>query len=138
MHIQPEYFPVAGNQDYKSLVNSVTKLNPQMFDLMNKIPNWKYKDFVDNQFVIAGSPKTVREQLMDAVKKLRVGNMMVLLHIGSMPHDLTIKNIDLFCKEVLQHFSDVWEDKWENKWWPEKLRGKRKAIGNGKAAGANA
>jgi len=138
LHIQPEYFPVAGNQDYKSLVNSVTKLNPQMFDLMNKIPNWKYKDFIDNQFVIAGSPKTVREQLMDAVKKLRVGNLMVLLHIGSMPHDLTIKNIDLFCKEVLPHFTDVWEDQWENKWWPEKLRGKRKAIGNGKSAGAHA
>ena len=49
-----QYFPVAGNQDYKSLVNSVTKLNPQLFDLMNKIPTWKYKDFIDNQFVIAG------------------------------------------------------------------------------------
>ena len=31
LHILPEYFPVAGNQDYKSLVNSVTKLNPQLF-----------------------------------------------------------------------------------------------------------
>ena len=58
---------------------------------------------------------------------------MVLLHIGSMPHDLTLKNIDLFCREVMPHFKDVWEDQWENKWWPEKLR---KRNGNGKAAHA--
>ncbi len=137
LHILPEYFPVAGNQDYKSLVNSVTKLNPQMFDLVNKIPNWKYKDFVENQFVIAGSPATVRQQLMEAVKKLRVGNLMVLLHIGSMPHELTIKNVDLFCKEVLPHFRDVWDGEWENKWWPESLRGKRKGFENGAQAAAD-
>ncbi len=27
------------------------------------MPNWKYKDFVDNQFVISGSPATVRDSL---------------------------------------------------------------------------
>ena len=137
LHILPEYFPVAGNQDYKSLVNSVTKLNPQLFDLMNKIPTWKYKDFVDNQFVIAGSPATVRQQLMEAVKKLRVGNLMVLLHIGSMPHELTIKNIDLFCSEVLPHFRGMWDGEWENNWWPESLKGPRtKIASNGVHAAA--
>jgi hypothetical protein len=59
---------------------------------------------------------------------------MVLLHIGSMPHDLTIKNIDLFCREVMPHFRGVWEDQWENKWWPEKLRDRP----NGKGAPAQA
>ena len=52
----------------------------------------KFKDFVDEGFVIAGSPETVRDMLTDAVTDLRVGNLMVLLHIGSMPHDLTLKN----------------------------------------------
>jgi hypothetical protein len=104
---------------------------------MNKIPTWKYKDFVDNQFVIAGSPATVRQQLMEAVKKLRVGNLMVLLHIGSMPHELTIKNIDLFCSEVLPHFRGVWDGEWENKWWPESLKGPRtKIASNGVHAAA--
>lgn len=105
---------------------------------MGKIPDWKYKDFIDNQFVIAGSPKTVTQQLMEAVKKLRVGNLMVLLHIGSMPHELTMKNVELFCKEVLPNFRDVWDDEWENKWWPEKLRGARgtNAIANGGKPGA--
>jgi hypothetical protein len=92
--------------------------------LMNAIPNWKYKDFVENQFVIGGSPASVRDQLMEAVKKLHVGNLMVLLHIGSMPHELTLKNIDLFAREVKPHFRNLWDDQWENKWWPHALRGK--------------
>jgi hypothetical protein len=63
--------------------------------------------------------------LRQAVEDLRVGNLMVLLHIGSMPHELTLKNIDLFAREVMPHIHDMWDDKWENKWWPERLRGKR-------------
>jgi hypothetical protein len=103
-------------------------------DLMNSVKNWKYKDFVDNQFVIAGSPATVRDQLQEAVKKLRVGNLMVLLHLGSMPHELTLKNIDLFAREVLPHFRNVWdEDGWDNKWWPTALRGKTNAENIGRA-----
>ncbi len=53
---------------------------------------------------------------------------MVLLHIGSMPHDLTIKNIELFCREVFPHFRGMWDDQWENKkWWPTTLREKEAA-----------
>jgi len=35
--------------------------------------------------VVVGSPKTVREQLMDGVKRLRMGHLLALLHFGSMP-----------------------------------------------------
>jgi hypothetical protein len=107
------------------------------------VPNWKYRDFLENQFVIAGSPATVRDQLMAAVKKLRVGNLMVLLHIGSMPHELTLKNIDLFTNEVLPHFRNVWdEDGWVNQWWPKRLMegGKKMGAalgGNGESARAS-
>ena len=47
---------------------------------------------------------------------------MVLLQIGSMPHELTLKNIELFAKEVLPHIRNIWDDDWENHWWPEKLK----------------
>jgi hypothetical protein len=54
---------------------------------------------------------------------LRVGNLMVLLQIGSMPHELTLQNIDLFAREVLPSLRDVWDDEgWVNHWWPERLR----------------
>jgi alkanesulfonate monooxygenase SsuD/methylene tetrahydromethanopterin reductase-like flavin-dependent oxidoreductase (luciferase family) len=128
MHILPEFMAIPGHQDYRSLANSVKNLNPVQAKLAMEVPNWKFKDFVDNQFVIAGGPATVRDQLMEAVKKLRVGNLMVLLHIGSMPHELTIKNIELFAREVAPHFRNVWdEDGWDNKWWPTTLRGKTNA-----------
>ena len=71
------------------------------------------------------------DQLEEAIRKLRVGNLMVLLHIGSMPHELTKKNIALFAKEVLPKVHHIWDDEgWENLWWPERLRER-----NGVAAG---
>ena len=83
-----------------------------------------YRDFVDKGYVIAGSPATVRDRLIEeVVKGLGVGNLMVLVQIGSMPHELTLKNIDLFAREVLPALRDIWDDKgWENHWWPERLR----------------
>jgi alkanesulfonate monooxygenase SsuD/methylene tetrahydromethanopterin reductase-like flavin-dependent oxidoreductase (luciferase family) len=125
LHIAPEFAAPPGHQDYRSLVNTMKGQALRSAAMRAEIPNWKFKDFVDNQFVIAGSPATVRDSLTDAIKKLRVGNLMVLLHIGSMPHELTLKNIDLFAREVLPHVRDIWDDEWTNHWWPEKLRAKR-------------
>ena len=51
-------------------------------------PKWatlSWKDLVDDAFVIAGSPETVRQRLEDLVKTLRVGNLFLLFHIGNMP-----------------------------------------------------
>ena len=81
-------------------------------------------DFVKKGYVIAGSPATVRQRLEEEViKGLRVGNLMVLLQIGSMPHELTLQNMDLFAREVLPRIRGFWEDEgWVNHWWPEKLR----------------
>jgi hypothetical protein len=43
----------------------------------------------------------------EVVKGLRVGNLMILVQIGSMPHELTLKNIDLFAREVLPSLREV-------------------------------
>ena len=67
----------------------------------------------------------MRDQIENLIKSLRVGNLMLLMQIGSMPHELTMKNIELTAKEVLPSIRHHWEGEWENKWWPEKLRGGR-------------
>jgi hypothetical protein len=55
---------------------------------------------------------------------------MILVQIGSMPHELTLKNIDLFAREVLPSLREVWNDEgWENHWWPERLRTARQPVG---------
>lgn len=95
---------------------------------MANFKNFTYADFVDKDIVIAGSPATVADKLVGAVKDLRVGNLIVLQHIGSMPHELTKDSISLFCQDVLPKLRDIWDDEgWVNHWWPAKLRGPRAA-----------
>ncbi|MGH7186692.1 MAG: LLM class flavin-dependent oxidoreductase, partial [Pseudomonadota bacterium] len=99
-----------------------------------------WKTYVDNGYVIAGSPATVRDQLLEAARNLRIGHLMVLLQIGSMPHELTLENMDLFAREVLPSLRSLWDDEgWVNHWWPASLRGaKPKPALAGVAAGGGA
>ena len=76
----------------------------------------------------SAAPKTVRDKLLDGVKRLRIGHLLTLLHFGSMPTDQTKRNIDLFAREVLPHLAPLWDDKYEDRWWPERLRAKRPAA----------
>ena len=69
-----------------------------------------------------------RSRLIEGIQRLRVGHLLALLHFGSMPHELCLKNIDLFCREVLPHLQDLWDDQWEDGWWPERLRAPRPAA----------
>jgi len=71
----------------------------------------------------------VRDRIKEeVVKGLRVGNLMVLLQIGSMPHELTLENMDRFARDVLPSLRGEWDDEgWVNHWWPERLRGSAKA-----------
>jgi alkanesulfonate monooxygenase SsuD/methylene tetrahydromethanopterin reductase-like flavin-dependent oxidoreductase (luciferase family) len=120
LHVPAVWFSPPGNQDYRSL--QATARNPMRYAVNTK--ELRYRDFVEKGYVIAGSPATVRQRLEEeVVKGLRVGNLMVLLQIGSMPHELTLQNMDLFAREVLPSLRGFWEDEgWVNHWWPEKLR----------------
>jgi alkanesulfonate monooxygenase SsuD/methylene tetrahydromethanopterin reductase-like flavin-dependent oxidoreductase (luciferase family) len=120
LHIPMEWFSPPGYQDYRSLGNALR--NPAILEQFLSLKERRFKDFARDQFVICGSPATVRDQLKEACEELRIGNLMVLLHIGSMPHELTLKNTDLFFKEVAPALRDMWDDEWENHWWPTTLR----------------
>jgi hypothetical protein len=76
---------------------------------------------------MVGSPKTVREKLLDGVKRLRIGHLLTLLHFGSMPSEVCKNNIELFAREVLPHLEGLWDDRYEDRWWPERLKAKRAA-----------
>ena len=120
MHWPSPYAAPPGNQDYRSL--EVAAVNP-----VRRIEDPKglrYRDFVEKGYVIAGSVATVRQRLEEeVVKGLRVGNLMVLLQIGSMPHELALENIELFGRQVLPGLRRHWDDEgFVNHWWPERLR----------------
>jgi alkanesulfonate monooxygenase SsuD/methylene tetrahydromethanopterin reductase-like flavin-dependent oxidoreductase (luciferase family) len=120
LHVPPEWFGIPGHQDYNSLVNAMR--NPVAARAIMTLKDKRFKDFVNDRYVVCGSPATVRDQLRDLGARLRVGNLMVLLQMGSMPHELTLKNIDLFFREVAPALRPTWDDQWENRWWPASLR----------------
>jgi alkanesulfonate monooxygenase SsuD/methylene tetrahydromethanopterin reductase-like flavin-dependent oxidoreductase (luciferase family) len=122
LHWPIQWLTPPGNQDYRSL--SATVMNP-VRRRGDDLKQLRYRDFVEQGYVIAGSPSTVRDRLKEeVVKGLRVGNLMVLLQIGSMPHELTLENIELFARSVLPDLRGAWDDEgWVNHWWPEQLRG---------------
>jgi alkanesulfonate monooxygenase SsuD/methylene tetrahydromethanopterin reductase-like flavin-dependent oxidoreductase (luciferase family) len=126
LHVPPEWLGVPGHQDYRSLANAMR--NPRVAEGFMSLKQRRYKEFIDDQFVIAGSPSTVRDQLKEAIKTLRIGNLMVLLGIGSMPTELVRKNTKLFFDEVAPAIRDMWDDEWEDRWWPAGLQQKRKVA----------
>ena len=79
-----------------------------------------WKTLVDNGFLIAGSPDTVADRLKFACKDLRVGNLIAMLHLGSMPNELTEKNLHLFAEQVIPKVRGLWDDGgYEHRWWPK-------------------
>ena len=97
--------------------------DPGDFGIVSKMRNIGYSEIVDKQCAIVGGPETVTEQLLEMVKNFRIGHLVLMVHIGSMPHELVMKNIDMLSKHVLPKLKGVWEDEnWENRWWPTGAR----------------
>jgi alkanesulfonate monooxygenase SsuD/methylene tetrahydromethanopterin reductase-like flavin-dependent oxidoreductase (luciferase family) len=110
--------PFAEAPGYRSIASIRESLRPQTGEEAQRIArdlNWK--DFVEQGHIIAGSPATVRDRLTEAIKLLRVGHLMCLLNIGSMPRELTLKNTEMFAREVLPAVRDLW-DEYDDPWWP--------------------
>jgi alkanesulfonate monooxygenase SsuD/methylene tetrahydromethanopterin reductase-like flavin-dependent oxidoreductase (luciferase family) len=123
LHTPSHYQQIPGCLEYPALVQALTH-NPRAgFNLREM----RARDFYDNGFVIAGSPRTVREQLIESMTRLRVGHLLTLLHFGSMPTELTKRNIDLFAREVLPQLEPIWSE-YEDRWWPRRLRAERPAA----------
>jgi len=125
LHQPLGYIAPPGNADYKSLLNLLVsgKQLLQIGDFTVDLKPLKAKDMMEREFVVVGSPTTVRDKLETMARRLNVGHLMVALQFGSMPHEQAKKNIELFGREVLPHLQAIYEDKnWENHWWPKRLR----------------
>jgi alkanesulfonate monooxygenase SsuD/methylene tetrahydromethanopterin reductase-like flavin-dependent oxidoreductase (luciferase family) len=59
------------------------------------------KEIEDGAYAIVGSPATVRDKLTHYIKKLGVGNLLGLFQIGTLPAELTKKNLTIFAQEVM-------------------------------------
>ena len=122
LHLPPHYIAPPGYSDYKSLVNLFSSGMLSFMDYTVDLKPLKAKDMMENEFVVIGSPATVREKLEAMAKRLNVGHLMTVLQFGSMPHELAMSNIELFGREVLPGLQELFvDDGWENPWWPQRL-----------------
>ena len=93
--------------------------DPGDFGIAAELRHVEFARLAETRAVIAGSPATVREEIASFAREFGIGNLLVMLQMGGMPHELTLKNIHLFAEEVLPHLREVWADEgWENEWWP--------------------
>jgi alkanesulfonate monooxygenase SsuD/methylene tetrahydromethanopterin reductase-like flavin-dependent oxidoreductase (luciferase family) len=51
--------------------------------------------------IVCGSPATARQALESYWKDMRFGNLLVLCQFGTLPADLTRRNMELFAREVM-------------------------------------
>jgi hypothetical protein len=56
---------------------------------------------IEQGIIVCGSPDTVRKQFLDAHHLLGFQNLLCLLQFGTLPRDLTEKNIRMFAREVM-------------------------------------
>ena len=125
LRIHPPYAEAPG---YRSINSIRESIRPQIGEEAQKAAGeLEWKDFIEQGHVIAGSPETVRDQLVEAAKMLRVGHLMCLLHIASMPKELTLKNTELFAKEVMPAVKNLWTE-YPDPWWPEKVNTTSPAV----------
>jgi alkanesulfonate monooxygenase SsuD/methylene tetrahydromethanopterin reductase-like flavin-dependent oxidoreductase (luciferase family) len=89
--------------------------------------NLTWKDYVDQGYIVAGSPESVTEQLREVIKGLRVGHLMMLLQFGNMDREKTMKNTRLFAEKVMPNLRDLWSE-WEDQWWIKPLPESRRAV----------
>ena len=82
--------------------------------------NLSWKDLIEGGYIVAGSPESVRQQLTEVAKSLRVGHLMTLLQFGSMPKHLANKNTELFGREVLPGLRGIWSE-YEDHWYPKMI-----------------
>ena len=53
---------------------------------------------------IYGSAATVRARLEEFQDRIGLGQLCTILQFGTLPHELTKKNMELFATEVMPHF----------------------------------
>jgi alkanesulfonate monooxygenase SsuD/methylene tetrahydromethanopterin reductase-like flavin-dependent oxidoreductase (luciferase family) len=61
---------------------------------------------IESGTFFCGSAQTVAQQLLVAQEQLQFGNFLALLQFGTLPHDLTVANIERFAAEVIPYLRD--------------------------------
>ncbi|APH70702.1 LLM class flavin-dependent oxidoreductase [Aquibium oceanicum] len=61
---------------------------------------------IEKGMFICGSPQTVREKLAEYQSQIGFGHLLTLLQFGTLPAELTRKNMELYANEVMPYLRD--------------------------------
>jgi alkanesulfonate monooxygenase SsuD/methylene tetrahydromethanopterin reductase-like flavin-dependent oxidoreductase (luciferase family) len=121
MHIDPRMAEAPGYRTVKSvrkgLLSQFDGSRKNAAQMLKEGMTWQ--EMIENGFVVAGSPSTVRDMMKEAILDLRVGNVVCLLHVGNMPHWLTMKNMQMFAEEVMPQLKDIYSEWDHSHFWPK-------------------
>jgi alkanesulfonate monooxygenase SsuD/methylene tetrahydromethanopterin reductase-like flavin-dependent oxidoreductase (luciferase family) len=136
--IPPTNHAVPGYVERAALEGMLRGGGPQ--GMLARMKTATFREIIDSQVAIVGSPATVADQIEAFVREFRIGNLIVMLQNGTMPRELTEKNISLFAEQVLPRLRPIWDDEgWVNHWWPKAQgQGNAQATAGGTTAGGEA
>ncbi len=112
LHVYPGFADAPGYRTVKTLqANMITQLTQAQ---LRNYPTLTWKDLVDQGYVIAGSPQTVYDRMVDLAKTLRVGNIFALFQVGDMPGDKVRHSTQLFAEKVMPRLKAEMFPEWRN------------------------
>ena len=107
LHVHAGFADAPGYRTIKTIqTGALSQYAPSFGDLSTL----SWKQLLDDGYVIAGSPDTVREKLEFLAKSLRVGNLFCLIHVGNMPKDKCMHSTKLFAEKVMPKLRNLWPD----------------------------
>ena len=120
LHVYPGFADPPGYRTIKTL--KAGALSQLTQDALAKFPTLTWKQLIDDRYVIAGSPETVRQQMEEMIKGLRIGHVFCLFHNGNMPDWKTRHSSKLFAEQVMPKLRDLWPE-WraDDRWWPKPM-----------------
>ncbi|MEM7019798.1 MAG: flavin-dependent oxidoreductase, partial [Pseudomonadota bacterium] len=119
LHVYPGFGDAPGYRTIKTIktgaLSQYTVANRQLDQLT-------WGNLLEDRHVIAGSPETVREQMEELIKSLKVGNIFCLMQIGNMPKEKCMHSTRLFAEKVMPHLQNMWPDYADdNRFWCQPL-----------------
>lgn len=124
LHIYPGYSEAPGYRTVKSIEAGFQ--SPFLRSNLGAWRDMRWDDFVEQGYIIAGSPASVAAQIKNAAETVNVGHLMMLQQVGNLSHERTLRATEIFAQKVLPEVRNQWSE-WEDHWYPAPLAQRARA-----------
>ncbi len=137
LHVYGGFADAPGYRTRRTVKAGIMAQVGQMASLIRQ--GLKWKDFIEQGYVVAGSPETVAGKMEEVIRGLRVGQLMCLFQIGDMPREKVQMSTKLFADRVMPKLRHIWEEH-QDDWWIKPLPAEKRAepppVGHAELAAA--